>query len=157
VASKLQLLAALALTFTSSAIMPAASRLSVLEDGHESLSTMFLEGTKYTMALAIPITVTMMVWADAFVRTWIGHGFDPSIGYARWFLVWVLIASCTSVGLTIIVGIGYAREAMLIALASALLNLGISIALVRPLGVLGVIVGTVVGNAVVTYPYMRLF
>ncbi len=157
ISSKLQLLAALALAFTASAVMPAASRLSATEGGRSSLTTMFLEGTKYTLVIVMPITVALMVWADALVRTWVGSGFDPSIGYARWFLVWVLFTATNTIGLTIIVGMGYARDVMLIGLASALCNLAVSIALVRPLGVLGVIIGTLVGYGIVWYPYMRLF
>jgi O-antigen/teichoic acid export membrane protein len=157
VASKLELLAALALAFIPSAVMPAASKLSATEGGRASLTTMFLEGTKYTLVIVIPITVTLMIWADALVRTWVGKGFDPSIGYARWFLVWVLFTATNTVGLTMIVGMGYVREVMLYSLFSAFCNLAISIALVRPLGVVGVIVGTLIGYGIVWYPYMRLF
>ena len=52
---------------------------------------------------------------------------------------------------------GYVRNVMYLALASAGINLVLSIALMGPLGVLGVIVGTLVGYSIVWYPYMRLF
>jgi O-antigen/teichoic acid export membrane protein len=156
-AAKLQLLAALALAFVASAVMPAASKLSATEGGRASLMTMFLEGTKYTLVIVIPIAVTLMIWADALIRTWVGSGFDPSIGYARWFLIWVLFTATNTIGLTMIVGMGYVRQVMMYGLFSTVCNLAISIALVRPLGVVGVIVGTLVGYGIVWYPYMRLF
>ena len=74
IASKLELLAALTLAFLASAVMPAASKLSATEAGRGPLTTMFLEGTKYTLVIAIPITVALMVWADALIRTWVGRG-----------------------------------------------------------------------------------
>jgi O-antigen/teichoic acid export membrane protein len=157
IAAKLQLLAAFALAFVASAVMPAASRLASTEGGRASLVSMFLEGTKYTLVIVIPITVTLMIWADALIRTWVGSGFDPSIGYARWFLVWVLFTATNTIGLTMIVGMGYVRNVMVYGLVSTIGNLAISLALVRPLGVVGVIVGTLVGYGFVWYPYMRLF
>ena len=107
--------------------------------------------------IAIPITVTLMVWADALIRTWVGKGFDPSIGYSRLFLVWVLFTATNTVGLTMIVGMGYVRKVMLYGVFSAVCNLAVSIALVPVLGVSGVIIGTIVGYGIVWYPYMRLF
>jgi O-antigen/teichoic acid export membrane protein len=107
--------------------------------------------------IVIPITVALMIWADALIRTWVGKGFDPSIGYARWFLVWVLFTATNTIGLTMIVGMGYVREVMYYGITSAICNLAVSIALVPVLGVLGVIIGTLVGYGIVWYPYMRLF
>lgn len=157
VASKLQMLAALALAFTASAVMPAASNLAATHEGRSTLRTMFLEGTKYALVIVVPITVALMVWADDLVVTWVGQEFSASSGYARWFLVWVIPAATTSIGLTMMVGMGYVRQVMYLGLASAIVNLALSVALVRPLGVLGVIVGTLVGYGLVWYPYMRLF
>jgi O-antigen/teichoic acid export membrane protein len=157
IASKLELLAALTLAFLASAVMPAASKLSATEAGRGRLTTMFLEGTKYTLVIAIPITVALMVWADALIRTWVGRGFEPSIGYARLFLVWVLFTATNTVGLTMIVGMGYVRQVMLYGLVSTVCNLAVSIALVPVIGVSGVILGTIVGYGIVWYPYMRIF
>jgi O-antigen/teichoic acid export membrane protein len=157
IASKLQMLAALSLTFTVSAVLPAASSLSATEEGRDRLKTMFLEGTKYSCGIALPVTITLMIWADDLVSTWVGSSFSSSADYARWFLAWVIPTAATSLGLTLVIGMGYVREVMYLALASALINLALSVALVGPLGVLGVIVGTLVGYSIVWYPYMRLF
>ena len=157
VASKVELLAALGLTFVASAVMPAASRLSAMEGGRPALSTLFLEGTKYTLVVVIPVTVSLMIWADAFIRTWVGAGFEPSVGYSRLLLVWVLFTATNTVGLTMIIGMGYARDVMVFGLVSTLCNLVISIALISYIGVYGVIIGTIVGYGIVWYPYMRLF
>jgi O-antigen/teichoic acid export membrane protein len=156
IASKLQMLAALSLTFTVSAVLPAASSLSVTDEGRDRLKSMFLEGTKYSCGIALPVTITLMIWADDLVSTWVGPSFSSSADYARWFLAWVIPTTATSLGATIVVGMGYVREAMFIGLASAVINLALSIALVGPLGVLGVIVGTLVGSTIAWYPYMRL-
>jgi O-antigen/teichoic acid export membrane protein len=157
IASKLQLLAALSLTFTVSAVFPAASSLHATEEGRGRLKTMFLEGTKYSCAVVLPVTIALMIWADDLVLTWVGPDFAPSIGYARWFLAWVIPTAATALGHTMIVGMGYVRQAMYLGLASAVINLALSIALVRPFGVMGVIVGTLTGYCLVWYPYMRLF
>src|SRR5262249_23744994 len=86
IASKVELLAALSLAFLASAVMPAASKLAATESGRAPLTTMFLEGTKYTLVISIPITVALMVWADALIKTWVGAEFEPAVGYARLFL-----------------------------------------------------------------------
>jgi len=156
VASRLQLLAALSLTFTVSALFPAASSLAVTEEGRGRLKTIFLEGTKYSCGIVLPVTIALMIWADDLVLTWIGPEFEPSIEYSRWFLAWVIPTAATALGHTIIVGMGYVRQAMLLGLASALINLALSIILVRPYGVMGVIVGPLVGYCLVWYPSMRL-
>jgi O-antigen/teichoic acid export membrane protein len=157
IAAKIQLLAALCLSITVSAIMPAASGLSAMADGRERLRALFLDGTKYSCALVLPVTIALMIWADDLVKTWVGSDFASSVGYARWFLAWVIPTTATSLGLTIVVGMGFVREVMYLGLASALINLGLSVALVGPLGVLGVIVGTLIGYTIVWFPYMSLF
>jgi O-antigen/teichoic acid export membrane protein len=118
---------------------------------------MFLEGTKYSCAVVLPITIALIVWADDLVLAWVGPDFEPSIGYSRWFLAWVIPTAATALGHTMVVGMGYVRQAMYLGLASAVINLALSIALVGRFGVMGVIVGTLTGYCLVWYPYMRLF
>lgn len=126
---------------TTAAIVPMASKLDA-EARVETLRSLFLRGTKYTVAFVVPVTVSLMVLAEALLLSWLGPEFAAQALAARVFLVaWIFNANLT-VAFTMFVGTGHLRFLMLYNGGQALLNLALSLLLVRPYGVAGVIAGT---------------
>jgi len=56
-----------------------------------------------------------------------------------------------------LLGVGRVRRVLVLQVVAVTINLGLSIALAPHYGINGVIIGTLVGNAVVFVPYTRLF
>ena len=77
-------------------------------------------------------------------------------GPARLFLVFPLVFSVHHLGTSMFIGSGRAGPVIRLQIAAVALNLALSIILVGPMGISGVILGTVITNAV-TWPfYLRL-
>jgi O-antigen/teichoic acid export membrane protein len=155
IANKVHLLARYALSIPSSAIIPAAAALDAAGNS-EALRALLVRGTRITVALAVPITATGIILTTPLIETWLGSGYDRAVGPAQLFLVYILFTSWTTIGITMLMGVGAMNRLVVVALLAMLLNLALSIALVGPLGIEGVILGTTAGYAVINIPYLRL-
>jgi O-antigen/teichoic acid export membrane protein len=110
------------------------------------LRDLFVRGSCYSTAVTLPFAVAGFVFARPLLISWIGLRAAPAIGATRLFLLYEALQSVQNVGSTMVLGIGKIRlQAIVLGLAT-LLNLGLSIALVHPLGISGVVAGTLIAN-----------
>jgi O-antigen/teichoic acid export membrane protein len=143
---------------TASAVVPASASLrreaAVLRD-------MFVRGSCYAMAVALPVEVAAFIFAKPLLLSWIGPAAAPAVGAVRLFAAYGVLQSTNNVASTMIYGVGRIRLPLAVNTAATLLNLGLSIALVRPLGFSGVIVGTLLANGLawplLVWYYLRVF
>jgi O-antigen/teichoic acid export membrane protein len=122
---------------------------------------MYVRGSCYATALSLPFAVAAFVFARPLLISWIGPRAEPAVGAARLFALYEGIQAMQNVGSTMIYGIGRIRFPLVINGFATFLNLVLSIALVRPLGFSGVIVGTLIANGL-AWPlllryYLRIF
>ena len=154
IANKIHLLASMAQSMSVSALLPATATwrrdLNVLRD-------MFLRGTCYTVAMSLPVTVGAFALAEPLIRDWIGPEGTGAAGPARLFLIYLFINVVHNVGSTMVVTLGRLRTMLIVTMSNVAINLVVSIALVGPLGIEGVILGTLVGNAVAWPFYLKLY
>lgn len=154
-ASKFQGFISQLVTFANSASMPVASKLEA-EGRAEAIQTLFLRGTKYVLVLTAPVVVTLMVIAEPLLRRWLGASLAtqglanriPEMALAAQILIshQILTAGGT-LGDSMIIGMGKLPKRLPYAIVVTLANLVLSVLLVRPLGILGVVIGT-------TLPYL---
>jgi O-antigen/teichoic acid export membrane protein len=146
-AAKLSGLVSLLAGLPTAALMPAAAQLDA-QDRVDTLRELYLRGTKYTAAFVLPITVGLMVLARPLLLSWLGPQFaDNSFSAQMLLLVWLIFPNL-AVAFTIFVGTGRLRFLLAFTSVHALLNLTLTLLLVRPLGVLGVVLGTVTAEFV---------
>ncbi len=139
--AKLSGLVSLLAGLPTAALMPAASQLGA-QDRVDTLRELYLRGTKYTAAFVLPITVGLIVLARPLLLRWLGPQFaDNSFSAQMFLLVWLVFPNL-AVAFTIFVGTGRLRFLLAFTSVHALLNLTLTLLLVRPLGVLGVVLGT---------------
>jgi O-antigen/teichoic acid export membrane protein len=115
---------------------------------HGRLQTLLLEGTRLSLATVIPIAVVLIVLADAFVRAWVGPamlGAAPVIQILA-FAVALRVGNATST--TLLKGAGQVKYLAMVNLTTGLANLALSALLVKPLGLIGVAIGTLVPIAI---------
>jgi O-antigen/teichoic acid export membrane protein len=145
VANKLHLAATMIQTMSVSALLPAAAAArrdaAVLRD-------MLLRGGAYTVAAALPFTTAAIVFAGPLLADWIGPEADGATGAAQLFLAYLTLTVFQLVPTTLLVAMGHLRKLILVTVAATFLNLGLSIALVGPLEVEGVLLGTLIATAV---------
>jgi len=153
VAFRVQSVAILALAIGSSTVLPAAAYNAARADTGKQRE-LFLRGTKYSMALVLPVSLAALVYARVLIGAWVGARYAFLAGPARLFLIFPLFGSAYNVGVQMLVGLGKVRRVFVLQIVSVGLNLVLSIALVSRFGISGVIWGTLIGGAVVWVPYV---
>jgi len=156
IANKVNKLVLTSLTLINPLMIPAASQLKAQEDDIR-LQELFLKGTKYTIALCLPLAIFAIVLAEPIIRCWIGPAYVHDAGITRLYLLYLLYTAATAVGYNMMIGMGQIGPLLGIQSAITAINLIASVVLVNFVGLSGVIWGTLIGNALGWYPYMRHF
>jgi O-antigen/teichoic acid export membrane protein len=140
---------------TAAAVVPAAANLLALES-RVRLRELLIRGTRYTLALSMPVTIAALVLARPLIVAWVGPQYVSFAGPAQLFLTYQLLSCTANIALTILIGVGRIRAVTAIVSLAVAVNLVVSIALAKPLGVTGVIIGTLIGYGITAPLYIRL-
>lgn len=151
VANKIHAGASLVQSVSASALLPATAfarrRADIIRD-------LYLRGSCYTLAVTLPVIAAGTLLADDLIRTWVSEGIaDEATGPLRLFFLYLAIVVPHVVGVSVLVGLGSLRAPLIVSLGVLVVNLGLSLALVSPLGISGVVLGTVISNAL-SFPYL---
>jgi len=141
----------------SRTMTPLASKLEVLAGPAKLRETTLKAGRYCSMAMS-PIFLTFMIRGHSFIGLWMGSAYSDLSGQVLWVLSlpW-LFGAVTPVVLSVMLGISRHKPVVPIALTEGLSNLGLSIALVKPFGVLGVAWGTAIPNLAVSLFFWPLY
>jgi len=133
-----------------SVLMPLASSLDA---GNERprLRTMQIASTRVAVAITLLAGLPVAVLARPFLAAWVGPEYA---GNAK--LVWILVGAGAAAAVgwpsgAILTGIGRNRMLALFTASSALLSIGLTIALIGPLGLTGAALGVLIGTAAETF------
>lgn len=153
-AGKMQGLMTQLTQFATSAVMPFASQLDA-QGRDSSIQTLFFRGTKYVMALVLPVVVGLMILASPIIIHWLGPAFAGQALSAQVLLSWQLLGVGAVIGEAVLVARGNARKRLFNSVFVLTLgNLVLSVLLVQRFGILGVVLGTAI-PWIVDFP-MRL-
>lgn len=139
----------------SGSLFPVVVDFATLGD-RERLQRVFLQGTRLTLAMVLPIAAGLVVLAEPLVRAWVGTGFLASVPviYALAGAVTMRVGAGTAS--TVLKGAGRHRLVALVNLVIAIANLILSVVLVRWFGLIGVAAGTLIpvalGTGAVIFP-----
>ncbi|MDO9408810.1 oligosaccharide flippase family protein [Patulibacter sp.] len=151
IANKVHLAAALVQSMSVSALVPAVAKarndLALLRD-------MLLRGTSYSVAASLPFTTAAIVFAGPLLRDWIGPEANGAITSAQLFLVYLTFAVFHMVSTTMLVALGNVRPILLTNIGMLTVNVAVSLVLVGPLEVEGVLLGTLVATIVGWVPLL---
>jgi O-antigen/teichoic acid export membrane protein len=129
-------------------LLPLASELHAEKD-QDRLRALYLTGTRLALGIALLIGCPLIILRESILTLWVGTA------YAEYgHLVLILACTClieTSQWPAGLILQGMARHRLMAAMAicSGLGNLALSVALVRPLGLTGVALGTLIPTTVV--------
>ncbi|HET6351620.1 MAG TPA: oligosaccharide flippase family protein [Coriobacteriia bacterium] len=125
------------------AVMPMASDLDARQ--HDSgIRTLFLRGTKLALVLIAPVVLALMIFARPLLLRWMGSDYIAVALAAQVMVAHQLLSAGVGVGDSMITGRGRAKARLPYIAAVAAGNLALSVALAKPLGVLGVVLGTAI-------------
>ena len=157
---KFQAMGVLILSVFPSALFPTVAKLEA-DENRDRLTGLFHKATRWTVGLSVPILITGIALSGPLITLWVGDSFVHLQGSVSLFLLWPVIASFNVIGSQFLNAMGKTKESFFIAGSSVLVNLIVSISLVDKFGINGVMLGTVIGIAVVFVPYLvieqRLF
>jgi O-antigen/teichoic acid export membrane protein len=116
---------------------------------HETdrLRTAFLRATKYAMAGTVLAAILLAAFGRAVIGWWVGPSLFVGARVLLVFCVMLLIATPIHSAALVLAGLGRHRAPAIGGGIEAALNLGLSILLVRSLGVFGVALGTLLAGA----------
>jgi len=116
----------------------------------ERLQLILVQGIKLSLALAAPLCVGLIVLAEPLIHTWVGPKFSGSVFPMQIMLTVVLIRISTASANLILKGAGEHRLLTWTNATTAIVNVLLSVALTRPLGLTGVALGTLIPVSVAT-------
>ncbi len=111
---------------------------------HRRLVTLLLEGTRLSTALALSVGIGVVVLAEPLLVAWVGPDLASSAPVLQVLALSMMVRVVQGTGATILKGAGGHRYLAANNAAVAACNLALSIALVEPLGLLGVALGTAI-------------
>ena len=125
----------------SNALMPLVCQ-SHSVGKHEICRRIFTQGSRLLLAIAMPFLGLLWVYAEDLILLWVGSDFLASANLLRLLLIAVL-CSCIQLNAANVLGMcGQHRQVAAIMVASALLNLVLSLALIQHYGLSGVAFAT---------------
>ena len=132
---------------------------SELEAGRETarVKAAFIAGTRIALVLVAPIGLVIALLADAILVAWVGPAYGNPGSVVAILVTAVVLDAILWPSAHVLQGIARHRPLALIAVASGVVNVAISVLLVGPLGVTGAAIGTLVGHGlgvVLTAPYV---
>jgi len=130
-------------------VMPAATRLKMHGKSAE-LREVFLKWSKIAFSVTLVVSVFLIVLGPRFIAWWIDPAFEQPAGQVLQILMIsnLVFLPMRGVALPILMGLGKPGLPTIGFLGAGLVNLGLSILLVGPLGLAGVALGTAIPNVV---------
>jgi O-antigen/teichoic acid export membrane protein len=129
----------------SNALMPLVSQSKGAGDT-DTVRRVLVDGTRFLLAIAVPFMALLFFYADAIVVRWMGPEFAEAVPLLRLLLLAVLFSS-VQLNAANVLGMTGAHRFVAFAMGgSAVVNLVLSIILIRHLGLTGVALGTLVAT-----------
>lgn len=129
-------------------LTPAVSALDSQGDTN-AIRRVMIDGTRYVLWVIIPIELGLIILGKPFLRLWMGERLAVASYLPLVVLAAPLVLSLSqSVSTRILFGTSGLRWLSHAGIMQSLANLGLSIALVRPLGIVGVAIGTAIPNVI---------
>lgn len=114
------------------------------ESNNRRLRELVVRGSRYTLALTVPLAVTLMVLAGPTLELWLGERYRDGAGALAIMTSYWLLYGQLALTPNFLVGAGKAREIALLLSGVAVANLALSLALTPVLGLEGPALGTAV-------------
>jgi O-antigen/teichoic acid export membrane protein len=127
-------------TLTTPVLPAAASYVAKGED--QRARDLLLRGTRYTLAVVVPLAIVFMALAQPILEVWLGPEFSVADTAMTVLVAYWLFGANVGVAANMLVAAGRVRQVTIYASGVALLNLVLSLLLTPLLGLNGVVLGT---------------
>jgi O-antigen/teichoic acid export membrane protein len=122
----------------------------------DELRSVFVIGTRLSLAAVLPMAGALMMLADPLVRAWVGAELTGAVRVLQILALVVIVRVGSATALIVLKGAGQHRFVAGVTIVTAFANLALSVALIHPYGLPGVAVGTLIpvtaGAIAITFP-----
>lgn len=132
-------------------VFPASAEMEGKNEQEKQKKLLF-KGTKYMTMLFIPMVIITIIFAELFINNWMGKGFAESILPAQVLIAFWIFINTSQIAGNLLMAKGYTKLIFKIVALNALLNVGLSLTLAKPMGILGVVLGTTIPMIFVHFP-----
>ena len=128
-------------------VMPAATRLQT-HGKFDEMRDIFLKWSKIALTMTLAAGLFLIVLGPRFIAWWVDPSFEQPAGQVLQILMlsYVVFLPVRGVALPMLMGLGKAGLPTIGFLVTGIVNLALSIALVGPMGLAGVALGTAIPN-----------
>jgi O-antigen/teichoic acid export membrane protein len=123
------------------AVMPASSELSVKEE-LAVLQHFYIRGTKYVLAIYVPVVLALLIYGKEFINLWMGKRFEQSVWIMYVLLIGSLYQSQNSFASAMLIGMDVLKTFSKILIAYPIANIAFSLVFIKFWGLIGVAVAT---------------
>lgn len=123
--------------------LPRASELQANADQHV-LQLLVCRGMGAAFVISAGLFIGAWYFSEMLIALWMGAGYDISRTVLLLLIAAQIAASPAGVVHMMLVGIGAVRVPSLLRMVQAILNVALSLVLIRPLGIVGVALGTLI-------------
>ncbi len=110
----------------------------------QRLQQILLQGTRLSLAMVVPIAAALILLAEPLVRAWVGPKMLGAAPVLQILAVAVAIRVGNATSTTLLKGASCHRMLAWVNLGTGVANLALSIALIKPFGLIGVAIGTLI-------------
>jgi len=110
----------------------------------EKLQRILLQGTLLSLAMVVPISAALMLLAEPLVKAWVGPEMLGSVPVIQILAIAVAIRVGNATATTLLKGAGQHRTLAWVNLGTGVVNILLSVALIKPFGLTGVAIGTLI-------------
>ncbi|MCC6485827.1 MAG: oligosaccharide flippase family protein [Armatimonadetes bacterium] len=137
-------------------LIPVFSQLDRMED-RERIWRVYLQAGKLTVGIAAPLTLCVCLFARPILAIWL-DSVPPLTETLTWILAISVFASIVpAVSVRLLLGVANHKTLAIVTLVDSVVNLLLSIALVKPYGLIGVALGTAIPlfvSHIFVFPYL---
>jgi len=112
----------------------------------------FLGSLRLTLAITVPLCTLLALASPWILRVAVGKTLHAPMSLLAVLAVWGVVNAASLVTATLLNGVGALKEQTLLAVIVSLSNLALSIFLTRRLGVIGVCLGSIITQLLITFP-----
>jgi len=119
-----------------------------------SLRRIFYDGSRLHLLFSLPLSMVLFFWGGSLIRLWVGDAFGPSQIVLQVLLLGHIVSFLQGIGGEVLLGVGRHRNFAVLSMLAAILNIILSVILIKTLGLVGVAWGTTIPLAVLSVGYL---
>ncbi len=139
----------------NAAVIPEVARLHHQKEIAQ-IRALYIKLVRYAYLLMLPILVVVAVYMDMLLQVWVGVELAQYAYLALVILSVYLIAPVVSMASTIVVGMELVKKTIWISIVASIINMVLSIVLVKSIGLLGLLSATLIAQVFMVFPYVYM-